>query len=119
MKSKHLILLTLVPLSEAKALFYNSDLRVSWYLFSDNKRFLCNVIEDYSNIIIFGIVFYYMAFVRFDITIRKICLFLFMLNAFDLIHLGLMDSIYFVFLKLLLTYFTIKICNKLKRFSIY
>lgn len=118
MKNKHFILLILVPLSEAKALFYNSDLRVSWYLFSDNKRYLCNVIEDYSNIIIFGIVFYYMAFVILDITIRKICLFLFVLNAFDLIHLGLLDCFYFVPLKLLLTYVTLKICITLNRFSI-
>lgn len=119
MKSKHLLLLILVPLSEMKALFYDSDLRVSWYLFSDNKRYLCNVIEDYSNILIFGIVFYYMAFVRFDITIRKICLFLFVLNVYDLIHLGLLDCIYFVPLKLLLTYFTIQLCSRLKHFSIY
>lgn len=119
MKSKHIVLWLLVPLSEAKALFYNSDLRVSWYLFLDNKRYLCNVVEDYSNIVIFGIVFYYMSFVRFDITIRKFCLFLFVLNAFDLIHLGLMDSLYFIALKLLLTYFTLKICSKLKLFSIY
>lgn len=118
MKSKHIVLWLLVPLSEAKALFYNSDLRVSWYLFSDNKRYLCNVVEDYSNILIFGIVFYYMAFVRFDITIRKFCLFLFVLNAFDLIHLGLLDCIYFIPLKLLLTYFTLKICNISNRFSI-
>ena len=39
-------------------IFYNSDQEVSWYLFSDSKRYLCNVLEDYSNIIIFGVVFY-------------------------------------------------------------
>ena len=116
MSFKHLILLILVPLSEAKALFYNSDLQVSWYLFSDNKRYLCNAVEDYSNILIFGIVFYYMAFVKFDINIRKICLFLFILNAFDLIHLGLLDMWYFVPLKLILTYITLKICTQLNRF---
>lgn len=119
MKNKYLILLILVPLSEMKALFYNSGLKVSWYLFSDNTRYLCNVIEDYSNIFIFGVVFYYLAFVKIDITIRKICLFLFVLNALDLIHLGLMDCIYFVPLKLLLTLFALKICIKLKLFSIY
>ena len=116
MKSKYLIILTLVPLSEAKALFYNSDLRVSWYLFSDNKRYLCNVVEDYSNIIIFGVVFYYMAFVRLDITVRKICLFLFILNALDLIHLGLMDMQYFIIFKILLTFTIFKICILLNRF---
>lgn len=116
MKSKYYPLLILVPLSEAKALFYNSDLQVSWYLFSNNKRHLCNVVEDYSNILIFGIVFYYMAFVISDITIRKICLFLFVLNAFDLIHLGLMDMQYFILFKILLTFIIFKICILLKRF---
>lgn len=103
MKSKHLILYLLVPLSEAKALFYNSDLRVSWYLFSDNKRYLCNVIEDYSNIVIFGIIFFYMSFVTLDKKIRKFCLFLFIVNALDLIHLGLMDLQYFIPIKLVLS----------------
>ena len=116
MKSKYLILLLLVPLSEVKALFYNSDLRVSWYLFSDNKRYLCNVIEDYSNILIFGIVFYYMAFVKIDINIRKICLFLFILNAFDLIHLGLLDMQIFILLKLVITYIIYRFWLKLKAF---
>lgn len=116
MKSKHLILLLLVPLSEAKALFYNSNLKVSWYLFSDNKRYLCNVVEDYSNIIIFGFVFYYMAFVRLDTTIRKICLFLFILNALDLIHLGLMDMQHFILFKILLTFTIFKICILLNQF---
>ncbi len=118
MKNKHLILLLLEPLSEVKALFYNSDLRVSWYLFTEHKRYLCNVIEDYSNILIFGIVFYYLAFVKIDLTIRKISLFLFILNAFDLLHLGLMDNLYFVPLKLFLTYFTLRLCTTLNRFSI-
>lgn len=119
MKNKYYPFLLLVPLSEAKALFYNSELKVSWYLFSDNKRYLCNVVEDYSNILIFGIAFYYLAFIKIDNTIRKICLFLFILNAFDLIHLGLMDCIYFVPLKLIFTYFVIILCSKLNRFSIY
>lgn len=118
MRSKHFLLLVLVPLSEAKALFYNSDLRVSWYLFSDKKRFLCNVVEDYSSILIFGILFYYLAFVKIDITIRKICLFLFILNAFDLIHLGLIDCSYFVPLKLLFTYITLRLCSRLRPFLI-
>lgn len=116
MKSKHWILLLLIPLSNIKALFYNSDLRVSWYLFSDNKRYLCNVLEDYSNIIIFGTLFYYLAFVKIDINIRKISLFLFVINALDLIHLGLMDMQLFIALKLLLAYIIIKICNRLRIF---
>lgn len=116
MKSKHWILLLLIPLSESKALFFNSDLRVSWYLFSDNKRFLCNVIEDYSNILIMGIIFYYIAFVKIDLKIRNICLFLFIINALDLVHLGLMDLEYFTFVKLAIALLLLKICNKLKTF---
>jgi len=116
MKSKHWILFLIIPLSNAKALFYNSDLRVSWYLFSDNKRFLCNVIEDYSNILIFGIIFYHLAFVKIDINIRKISLFLFVINALDLIHLGLMDMELFIALKIFLAYIIIQICNRLRIF---
>jgi len=117
MRSRHLILLLLVPLSEIKALFYNSDLRVSWYLFSNNKRLMCNVLEDYSNIIILGVVFYYLTFLKNDLITRKICLFLFILNALDFIHLGLMDLEYFIPAKLLLSYLILlKLCSKLKTF---
>ena len=112
MKSKHWILLLLIPLSEIKAVFYNSDLKVSWYLFSDNKRYLCNVLEDYSNIIILSTVFYYLTFVKIDSKTRNICLFLFILNVLDLIHLGLMDMEYFIPLKLLLAFIILKICNR-------
>jgi len=116
MKSKHWILLLLIPLSETKALFFNSDLKVSWYLFSDNKRFLCNVVEDYSNVVIMATIFYYIAFIKIDINIRNICIFLFILNVLDLIHLGLMDLEYFTFVKLAFALVLLKICNKLKTF---
>lgn len=116
MKSKQLILWLLVPLSEAKALFYNSDEKVSWYLFSDNRRLLCNVVEDYSNIIIMCVIFYYLTFLKIDIKTRNVCLFLFILNILDLIHLGLMDLEYFICLKLLLSYIILIACNKLKTF---
>lgn len=116
MKSKHWILLLLIPLSNIKALFYNSDLKVSWYLFSDNKRYLCNVLEDYSNLIILGTLFFYIAFVNIDISIRKISLFLFIINALDFIHLGLMDMESFIALKLLLAYILFSLCSKLKIF---
>jgi len=116
MKSKHWILILLIPLSEIKALFYNSNLKVSWYLFSDNKRFICNVLEDYSNMVIFGVVFYYLAFIKIDLRIRNISIFLFIINALDLIHLGLMDMQYFIPLKSLLSYFILRLCNKSKIF---
>ena len=105
MKSKNLILLLLVPLSEIKAIFYRCDIKVSWYLFSDNKKYLCNVIEDYSNILIIGIIFYYSLFVKFDLHTKQIILLLFILNGFDLLFLGLFDNAYYL-LKLPLTALT-------------
>jgi len=113
MKLKYLILLMIIPLSEIKALFYNSDLKVDWYLFSDKKRYLCNVVEDYSNILIFGIVFYYLSTVP---KLKNISIYLFVLNLLDLFHLGLMDMQYLILIKLFLAYI---ICILLKKFSIF
>jgi len=115
-KSKHWILLLLIPLSEVKAVFFNSNVRVSWYLFSNNKRYLCNVLEDYSNIIIMSTVFYYITFVRLDLKTRNICLFLFIINILDFIHLGLMDLEYFTIVKLAFALVLLKLCNRLKTF---
>ena len=92
MKSKHIILFLLLPLSEIKSIFYNSDKKVDWYLFYDHKRFLCNVLEDYSNIVIIGIILYFYLFTKRDIVSRQIVFFLFILNALDLLFLGLMDN---------------------------
>jgi hypothetical protein len=114
MKLKHYLLLFIIPLSEIKSIFYDSDLKVDWYLFNDNKRYLCNVLEDYSNVVIFGIVFYYLAFLRIDLKCRNIAVFLFVLNCLDLIHLSLIDMQYFIIIKLLLT---LLICKFLKRFT--
>lgn len=104
MQPKHLLLLFLIPLSEAKAIFYNVNKRVSWYLFSDHERQLCMVVEDYCNIIIFGIVFWFLAFEKRDVITIQISLFLFILNALDFVHLGLYDMQGFIILKLLLAY---------------
>ena len=116
MKSKHYFLLLLIPLSEIKALFYNSEMKVSWYLFSDNKRYLCNVLEDYSNMIILATIFYYLAFVKADKLVRKISLFLFIINILDIVHLGLMDMEYLTPIKLLLAYIITTLCNKYVNF---
>lgn len=115
MKLKHYILLFIIPLSEIKAIFYNSDLKVDWYLFSDNKRFLCNILEDYSNILIFIIVFWNLTR-KTDATTQEIAKYLFVLCFLDLFHLGLMDMQYFIFIKIILTYF---ICKLLKIFYIF
>ena len=117
MKSKYFILLFLIPLSEAKALFFKSNLKVCWFLFSDNKRYLCNVVEDYSNIIILSTVFYYLCFVKIDLKIKKIGLFLFIINVLDFIHLGLLDLDYFIPVKLIIAFLTYKICSKYVTFS--
>ena len=92
MRAKHLLLLILIPLSEIKAIFYTSNLEIPAYLFSDKKKYLCNVVEDYSNIIIFGIIFYFIAFLKSDLISRKIALFLFIINFLDLVFIGLMGN---------------------------
>ncbi len=92
MKSKHIILFLLLPLSEIKSIFYNSDIKVDWYFLCDRKRFLCNVLEDYSNIIILGVIFYFYLFTKRDKKSKQIIFFLFILNALDLLFLGLMDN---------------------------
>lgn len=61
-------------------------------MFYDHKRFLCNVLEDYSNIVIIGIILYFYLFTKRDIVSRQIVFFLFILNALDLLFLGLMDN---------------------------
>ena len=104
MKLKNIILLLLLPLSEVKTIFYNYDVEVAWFIFSDQKRYLCNVIQDYSDIIIIGIIFYYSLFVKYDITTKQIIFVLFILNALDLVFLGLFDNAYYL-LKLPLTAF--------------
>ena len=112
MKSKHIILFLLLPLSEIKSIFYKSDKKVDWFLFSDNKRFLCNVLEDYSNIIIIGVILYYYLFTIRDQTSKQIIFFLFVLNALDLLFLGLMDNeLYLLKLPISLIIYTYALCK--------
>lgn len=111
---KYILLLSLIPLSEIKAIFYDSDLKVKWFLFAENKKLLCNVVESYSNIIIFGIVFYFLAFIKTDVNIRKICLFLFVINLLDLFFIGLMGNALYP-LKIFLSIIIYSIlCRRLK-----
>jgi len=114
MQPKHILLFLLIPLSEAKAIFYNVNMRVSWYLFSDHERQLCMVVEDYCNIIIFGIVFWYLHVAYKGLIMGDIALFLFVLNALDFIHLGLYDMQGFIIAKLVLAYGIYKLWSKLK-----
>jgi len=107
---KSLALLCLIPLSEIKAIFYESDLRVSWYLFSDNRKLMCNVLEDYSNIVIIGVILFYAIFVKLEVITKQIILFLFIINAYDFLFLGLMDNNYYL-CKLPLTAITYAYAN--------
>jgi len=104
MRFKHLILLLLIPFSEIKAIFYNVDMAVAGYLFSDHKRQICMVVEDYCNIIIIGVVMGFFVFSKRDKISVQIVLFLFILNALDFLHLGLYDMQGFIIAKLVLAY---------------
>lgn len=116
MRLRHIILILLIPFSEIKAIFYNVDMVVSGYLFSDHKRQLCLVVEDYCNIIIIGVVLWYLFEASQDKILKQIVLFLFILNALDFLHLGLYDMQGFIALKLLLAYgIYYKLWSKLKR----
>lgn len=117
MRLRHLILLLLIPLSEIKSIFYNSDIKVAWYLFADEKKFLCNVLEDYSNMIIIGVVFYFIAFLKNDLITRKICLFLFIINFLDFVFIGLMgNALYLIKIPLSIVIYNC-ICRRLNGFS--
>lgn len=117
MRSKHIILLLLVPLSEIKALFYNSDLKIQYSIFTDEKKYLCNVVEMYSNIFIFGFIFWFFVYSKQDMISRKICLGLFILNALDFLHFGLMDLPFLVLVKMGLTFILTWLWLKLKPLS--
>lgn len=115
MRIRHVILFLLIPFSEIKAIFYNVDMEVSWYLFSDHTRQLCMVLEDYCNVIIFGVVFHFLTFFKRDKITVQIGLFLYILNFLDFLHLGLYDMQGFIIAKLLLAYIIyFKIWSKLK-----
>lgn len=114
MQPKHILLLLLIPLSEIKAIFYNVDKVVSWYLFSDHQRQLCMVVEDYANVIIFEVLFWYMYKESRDLILKQICFFLCVLNALDLLHLGLYDMQGFIIAKLILAFGIYKLWSKLK-----
>ena len=92
-------LLSLLPFGEIKAIFYHSDLRVDWYIFSDNKRYLCNVLEDYAIAITFIVIFAYMYWAKktpFGVEVIK---FLFVVSLLDILHLGAFDKQGLIMLK--------------------
>lgn len=111
---KVLVLILLIPLSEIKAIFYHVNIKIHAALFFGKKRWFCNVLEDYSNVIIFGVIMYYLYNEKPDKKVKETARFLFVLNALDLIHLGLLDMQYFVIAKLVLAYIIYFVWSKLK-----
>ncbi len=89
-------------------------MKVSWYLFSDHKRQLCMVVEDYCNVVIFGVVFWHLYKETRDLILKQIALFLFVLNALDFLHLGLYDMEGFIIAKIFLAFVIYKLWLKLK-----
>lgn len=114
MQPKHIILLLLIPFAEAKAIFYNVDKEVSWYLFSNHTRQLCMVVEDYCNIVIFAVILWYIYKETRDLILKQISLFLFILNGLDLVHLGLYDMEGFIIAKFVLAYGIYYLWSRLK-----
>lgn len=84
-------LLAIIPLGEAKVIFYHVDKKVDWYLLLNHQRWLCNVMEDYANAIIFIYLFFYMLFAKRDRLGTLILRFLAILAILDLVHLFLFD----------------------------
>lgn len=89
---KYIILLVIIPFSEIKAIFYDYDDKVSWYIFSDHQRFACNIIERYTDMIIYGVILYYPLFVKMDIICKQIYLFLLVTCFWDFIFTLLFDN---------------------------
>ena len=111
---KALCLILLIPLAEAKAIFYHYDYKMKAALFFGEYRWVCNVVEDYCNIIIFGVIIYYVIKETANVKIKETARYLFVLNALDLIHLGLLDMQYFIIAKLILAYGIYFIWSKLR-----
>lgn len=113
-RKKVLCLILLIPLAEIKAIFYHSNIKIKSGIFVGNPRYLCNVLESYADVIIFGVIFYYISNVDIDKETKETAKFLFILNVLDLIHLGLLDMQYLVIAKLLLAYAIYYLWSKLR-----
>lgn len=113
------VFLLLMPLllSFLPMIWYESNDKVDWYLFSDNKRYLTNVIEDYADIIAFILIYFVGVIAIRNKWIQSAALFMFVLSCLDLAHLALFDmAIIYWFPKLLITFVVWK---HLERFTIF
>lgn len=87
----NILLFLLIPIGELKAVFYHLDTKVDWYLFSDNARFLCNVMEDYGNVLTFIVLFAYILYAPRTPFGTGVCRFMLIISILDLLHLGAYD----------------------------
>jgi len=112
MKSRHWILISLLFISEIKAIFYNSNISYEWYLVPDHSRFLCNILKDISTSIIIIVLCLYALKGAKDNLLRFIISCLITLSILDLIHLAVNDMQGFVLLKIALALGITKIFYK-------
>ena len=98
-KTWDILLILLIPFGELKSFFYHSDLKVDWYLLSNNQRYLCYTIEDYSITLTFIIIFAYMKWAPRTKFGTEMIKFLFIVSVLDLIHLVTYDKQGMVLLK--------------------
>jgi hypothetical protein len=112
MKSRHYLLISLLFLSEIKAIFYDSDIRIEWYLLPNHDRLLCNLLKDISTAIICIVLCFYALKGAKDRMLRFIITALIVLSSLDLIHLAINDMQGFVSLKIALAFGITKIIGK-------
>jgi hypothetical protein len=103
MKSRHWLLISLLFVSEIKAIFYDSDIRYYWLLNPEHSRYLCNILKDISASTIIIILCFYALKGAKDGLLRFIISCLITLSFLDLIHLAINDMQGFVLLKIALS----------------
>lgn len=112
MKGRHWLLISLLFISEIKAIFYNSDIRFYWLLDPEHSRLLCNILKDISTSIIIIVLCFYALRGAKDNILRFIISSLITLSFLDLIHLAINDMQGFVLPKIALALGINKIIGK-------
>jgi hypothetical protein len=112
MKGRHWILISLLFVSEIKAIFYDSEIRFYWILNPEHSRLLCNILKDVSTSIITIVLCFYALKGAKDNILRFIVSSLISLSILDLIHLAINDMQGFVLLKIALAFGITKIIGK-------
>lgn len=112
MKGRHWLLVSLLFISEIKAIFYDSEIRFYWLLNPEHSRLLCNILKDIStSIIIIVLCFFALRGAKDNIS-RFIISSYITLSFLDLIHLAINDMQGFVLLKIALALGINKIIGK-------